>query len=160
MYGRFLSGLGCCQFVVGVGGMNFLGLPAQAWIVLSIGGALGALCRGLLVLIWLDGGASNTLVITLLMNAIGSLVLGAWMPIVQLKIAKWPSLLVFVPAFCGGLTTFSGLTADLLNWILAGQLMWVMVWMLVSAWVSVGCLAIGWWGAQAWQTQRHQSRKL
>jgi fluoride ion exporter CrcB/FEX len=66
----------------------------------------------------------------------------------------------FLPAYCAGLTTFSGLTADVFLGFAMSQWFSVGAWLLFSAVLSVGSLAVGWWLSEQWFKHRHQNNKL
>jgi CrcB protein len=73
----------------------------------ALGGAAGAVCR------YLVSGAAGSPYGTLIVNALGSLVLGA---IVALSDSLRPELRLLVgTGFCGGLTTFSTFAVETLS---------------------------------------------
>lgn len=119
--------------------------PQQVWLWLALGGSLGALVRAGLVLLWFDQVWAIAIWATFLANLLGSLVLGYWAQFARHNMAQWPPLQAGLPAFCGGLTTFSGLTSDVFDWVLQGHWIPAFAWFTFSTLVSVASLALGWW---------------
>lgn len=131
--------------------------PTPVWVWLALGGSLGALVRAVLVLLWFDQVWAIAIWATLCANLLGSLVLGYWAEYARHNMAKWPPLQAGVPAFCGGLTTFSGLTSDVFNWVLQEQWALALAWFTFSALISVVCLGLGWWISTQIHEHRHPS---
>jgi len=132
--------------------MKLFSWPIQIWFWIALGGALGAMTRASWVLL-----GSEVLFATLASNMVGSLMLGFGVQYAQSQANRWPLLQSFLPAYCAGLTTFSGLTADVYGWFVMGQWIWMGAWLLASATLSVVSLAMGWWWSDRWFNHRHQS---
>jgi CrcB protein len=86
------------------------------FVLVGLGGALGAVGRYGLARWAMARGAPNWPWGTFAANAIGSFVLG-----VALVLANGEPLLFIGVGFCGGLTTFSSFAADMLMLVQAGR---------------------------------------
>lgn len=121
-------------------------------LAISLGAASGALLR------WQLGARLNSLVPsippgTLLANLIGGYVVGiavaffAEMPNIS---AEWR--LFIITGFCGGLTTFSTFSAEVVSLLQAGRLTWAMGAITTHL---LGSLAATFAGLGTWQLLKH-----
>jgi len=140
--------------------MRRLGWSPHIWFWVALGGALGAFTRASLLLLWYDALWTIALAATLMANLLGSMILGFGVQYAQRHTDRWPPLQSFLPAYCAGLTTFSGLTADVFVWFTMNQWLWVIAWLMLSAVLSVGSLAFGWWWSERWFSHRQQNERL
>ena len=117
--------------------------------LIAIGGALGALCR-----YWL-GTAIHTAwptkipYGTLLINVLGSLVLGILFVLVserQILPAPWRPLVMV--GFLGAFTTFSTFSVEIVNLMDNGHQLHAAIYLLLSIVLGVGCAALGIWMAR------------
>lgn len=136
--------------------MRSVWLDRRAWFWIGVGGALGAVTRAMLILLWDESLNAVVVQATLLANLIGCFILGFWAQYAQSLTQRWPSIQAFIPAYCGGLTTFSGLTADVFTELLTGHGLQAAIWMILSGLLSVSALALGWWISRVAQHQGEQ----
>jgi CrcB protein len=124
------------------------------WLAVGIGGALGAVLRGLVYLglerwspadrgtIWAKFGASRS---TLFVNILGSFVLGV--VIARLGVPALgppePIQAFWLTGICGALTTFSALCADAIGLARRGNRMHVAGVLLANVILGVFALSIG-----------------
>lgn len=123
-------------------------------VVVGLGGAAGAVSRHLL-----DVGLRRRYGIgpsygVLVANVVGSLVLGVLTGLTTTRTVDPQLRLLVATGFCGGLTTFSTLMAELVNLVEgddehAGA--WpALGWALVSLVLGVGAAAVGWTLGSRW----------
>lgn len=110
----------------------------MAYFWVFIGGGLGSMCRYVLAK-WLnDVGVYHWG--TLLANGLSCIALGALLAMVS---KDWLSIelrLIFVTGFCGGFSTFSTFSNELLRFLKAGQYAPAGIYLLMS--LITGLLAI------------------
>ena len=112
-------------------------------LAIAVGGALGSLARyGIAVALPYADGAFATA--TLLVNILGSAVLGALMTTVT-QLARRPRLLrpFLGTGFCGGFTTFSTYVLDTITSSAAGRPLVAVLYALCSLAASVAAVGAG-----------------
>jgi len=113
-------------------------------LLVGAGGFLGANCRyllGGLMLDWLGGGFPYA---TLLINASGSLAIGALLTLLTERLAADPAWrLLLVVGFLGGYTTFSSYSYEALALLGQGQWARGMAYALGSNVLSLAACAVG-----------------
>ncbi len=119
----------------------------NAYILVGIGGALGAMARfavGRLVGIWPSGWPMATFAV----NLLGGLLMGllaafAW------RLGGEPARLLLGVGVLGGFTTFSAFSLELLLMIDRGQLAMTIVYALASVVLALAAVALGMWAGRA-----------
>lgn len=113
----------------------------SAYLAIAIGGALGSMARyatGIYVGRWLGTAFPWG---TLLINIIGSFLIGAFAESFALRWDASPSTRVFlVVGICGGFTTFSTFSLDIVTLINRGELLVAGVYIVAS--VALGIAAL------------------
>lgn len=125
--------------------------PAIQLLAVAAGGATGAVLRHL-VNEWFRLRAFSSLPLaTLSVNVIGCLLAGlllAWLELRGPQSSLWRSLLMV--GFLGGLTTFSALGVELLQYLRAGR-MDLALWMTaLNILLGIGAAALGWMAGRMW----------
>ena len=128
--------------------MSSAGLPWGSALAVAAGAALGALVR------WGLGLRLNTVwhgfpLGTLLVNAIGGLLVGAAM----VAFMRWPNdtvRLFAVTGFLGGMTTFSAFSAESLGLLQRGDFGLAAVHSLAHVLGALACAALGFALARSW----------
>ncbi|WP_416424557.1 fluoride efflux transporter CrcB [Pseudomonas sp. App30] len=96
----------------------------SSFLAVAIGGAIGCLGRWLLA-IKLNGLFPNLPLGTLLVNLVGGFIIGMAMALFMRAPNLDPALkLLITTGFCGGLTTFSTFSAEVLFMLQEGRLGW------------------------------------
>lgn len=110
------------------------------WIAVALGGALGSLIRFALVNITPTLGVARFPLGTLLVNIVGSFLIGiAYVILVQHQLLSTPWRHFFIAGILGGFTTFSSFSLDLLQLTQQGFLLQAILYAGLS--LSVGLLA-------------------
>lgn len=104
----------------------------MSFLIVAIGGALGAVLRYGVALIW--GGAMATV----LVNVVGSFIMGIAFVALSQRGALLP--LFVLTGFCGGFTTFSAFSLDAMKFISDGS--WGMAFLYIFGSVILSVLAI------------------
>jgi fluoride exporter len=119
--------------------------PASQLLAVAVGGAIGAVLRHL-GNEWFRLRAFSALPLaTLSVNVIGCLLAGlllAWFELRGPQSAFWRSLLMV--GFLGGLTTFSALGVELLQFLRAGRLDLTLMMAALNLLLGIGAAALGW----------------
>ena len=108
------------------------------WVFIAMGGALGAVVR--FALYNYIGSATSSFAVTFLVNCIGCLLIGviaAYFEVQQDKSEIWR--LFWIVGVLGAFTTFSAFSMDVLRFILEGQ------WLLAVVYVVgtlLSCIAV------------------
>ena len=112
------------------------------YTLVAVGAALGGMLRFAVSDLWL--GAAELPWGTLVVNVAGSLLIGfyASLPTDRPWTASGPHLFV-TAGFCGGFTTFSIFSLEILELINDGQPLVALLWMLLSLLVWLGGAALG-----------------
>ncbi len=110
----------------------------------ALGGAVGASARyllGGLVGTWMAGGFPWA---TLVVNVLGSLILGVFIEISALAWSPSAALRAFIAVgVLGGFTTFSAFSMDVVLLAERGRLEWAALYALASLTVAIGALVAG-----------------
>ncbi len=119
--------------------------PALQLLAVAVGGASGAVLRHL-VNEWFRLRAFSSLPLaTLSVNVIGCLLAGlllAWLELRGPQSQLWRSLLMV--GFLGGLTTFSALGIELLQYLRAGRIDLVLIISAINLLLGLAAAALGW----------------
>lgn len=113
-------------------------------VLVALGAAVGAPLRYLASHVTRERLRTTPVVGTLVVNVVGSLVLGL---LVGAAVTGAPLALVGV-GFCGALTTFSTLALELWDALEDGRPVHAAVNTLLSVLLGVGAGVLGWWLAQ------------
>jgi len=125
--------------------------PAIQLLAVAVGGASGAVLRHL-ANEWFRLRAFSSLPLaTLSVNVIGCLLAGlllAWLELRGPQSNLWRSLLMV--GFLGGLTTFSALGVELLQYLRAGRLDLALWMTALNLLLGIGAAALGWIAGRMW----------
>lgn len=114
------------------------------WLVIALGGALGAVSRAF-ISAWMQKTLGGVMPFgTLAVNFIGSFVIGLLFVLLVERLnmpGYWRELLVV--GFLGALTTFSTFSLEVVNFLQHGQWHLALVYLLASL---IGCFALTWLG--------------
>ncbi|MEG1622904.1 MAG: fluoride efflux transporter CrcB [Alistipes sp.] len=114
-------------------------------LAVGLGGAFGSIARYLLSSYLLVGHTLYGLpAATFAINVIGSLLIGFLLGILQSTTLIW----FLIMGFCGGFTTFSTFSAEVVNLLSTGRLMPAALYITASVVVCVMCTAGGVWLGQ------------
>ena len=119
----------------------------SAYLAVAAGAALGGLLRTVLSLAWLGAGASSWPWPTLLVNLLGSALIGAFWARVGPGGTTPVSLerrLLVMTGFCGGFTTFSAFSIETLALLTANMPGPALVYVLATALGAPLAAALGW----------------
>ena len=109
-------------------------------VAVGIGGALGSMTRYLVSYVWL---AEQTLlgfpVGTFMVNAAGSLLMGFLLEMLNVGTASW----LLSVGFCGGFTTFSAFSADVVRMLKSGDYTAAGLCVVLNLVVCVLCILLG-----------------
>ena len=115
----------------------------RACLAIGLGGALGAICRYLLSLIPVRGAVPW---MTMLTNLLGAILIGMVVGLATLLPDLPADLLFFLKTgFCGGFTTFSTFSLEMLKLLEDGHLAAAMLYACLSV---VLCIAGVWLGRE------------
>ncbi len=117
--------------------MNFL--------YVFIGGGLGSLCR---YLIGLLVPYSSSYIGTLIANLIACTILGILLGLNSKELLSSPQRLLLVTGFCGGFSTFSTFSAELLTMGQQGEVTLAIVYGVISIVLGITCILLGLWCAK------------
>ncbi|MEM1261537.1 MAG: CrcB family protein [Pseudomonadota bacterium] len=114
-------------------------LTLTTFVAVAMGGATGACLR--YVIVSVSQGTTTALPIgTMVVNVIGCLVAGLLLPVVGGHSVAQAALIV---GFCGGFTTMSAFSVDLLSLIGAGQFNKAVLYFAATLLVSMLALVVG-----------------
>jgi CrcB protein len=119
---------------------------ALPYLAVAIGGAVGSIARFWLTGIMLDLTGPRFPWGTLLINVLGSFVIGlvAGVSLTPERITLHPDLRIFLmTGFCGGFTTFSAFSLQTLDLIASGEVVPALGYAVSSV---VVCVAVTWAG--------------
>lgn len=109
-------------------------------VAVGIGGALGSMTRYLVSYVWL---AEQTLLGfpagTFMVNATGSLLMGFLLEMLNAGTASW----LLSVGFCGGFTTFSAFSADVVRMLKSGDYTAAGLCVVLNLAVCVLCILLG-----------------
>lgn len=118
-------------------------------LLVGIGGALGAISRYLVSLL-MAPWSLNFPWATLLVNGVGSLVMGVVFALLADRMEALQSLrLLVMVGFLGGFTTFSSFSLETYQLILRGELLSAMLYALASVILCVLAVIVGIWLVRA-----------
>ena len=124
------------------------------WILVAIGGALGALARYALggwitdrMGLWVPGGVLQAPVGTLVINVVGSFLLGAiaTLAVTRSGVMTHELRLFAAVGFCGAFTTFSTFSLETLTLIQRGHWGEALVYVGASNLLALGAVAAGYY---------------
>jgi len=116
----------------------------MAYLAVALGGALGALARYWMYNAWIKLAENAFPYITLLVNVIGSLLIGiAFVLLVERNLIGLEWRNVITVGFLGAFTTFSTFSLDALGLLEQGQISLALVYILSSV---IICLLAAWLG--------------
>lgn len=116
------------------------------WMYLAVGagGAAGAMARYAVATQAIHLMGPNFPWGTLVVNVVGSLVIGVLAELFALRFSVTPELrLLLITGFLGGFTTFSAFSLDAANMIQRGDLMNTGIYIGASVVLSIGALFLG-----------------
>jgi CrcB protein len=120
---------------------------AMPYLAVAIGGAIGSLARFWLTGVMLDLTGPRFPWGTLLINVLGSFVIGlvAGISLTPERIALHPDLRIFLMAgFCGGFTTFSAFSLQTLDLVANGEVIAALGYSVASVVLCVAVTWVGW----------------
>jgi CrcB protein len=117
-------------------------------LLVALGGGLGALLRyGMSVLLPVQPGSFPST--TFLINALGCLLAGILWGIFDQYGGKGSTLYLFlISGFCGGFTTFSTFSMEVLALMQQGQWLQVVLYAVGSLLLCIAAVALGWFLTQ------------
>ena len=116
------------------------------WLV-ALGSAIGGVLRYLLSPLFQRGFAEGFPGGTLIVNILGSFVIGLVLRAASESTALTPEARVFLTVgVCGGFTTFSAFSAETLRLLQTDQWSRALIYITASIVLSVGAAALGWLG--------------
>ena len=109
------------------------------WLVIALGGAIGALSRySISQFVVMVSGASSAPLATIIVNMIGSGMMGVMYGYLSAGGMMAETLRLFIMVgFLGALTTFSTFSMDIMIWIDRGQIIPAIIYTMVSVVGSV-----------------------
>lgn len=113
-------------------------------LLVALGGALGSMARYALSLTATLCSLSGVWA-TLTANGLGSLLIG-----IGFALLKGDAYLLVAVGFCGGFTTFSTFSLQTLTLCQEGQKGAAALYLLGSLALAIGCVALGFYGANRW----------
>ena len=115
----------------------------RVFLLVGLGGFLGSVCRYALSLLPLTGKTGFPFA-TLLINVIGSLLIGILAGIAQREIAWHADWFAFLrTGFCGGFTTFSTFALETAELMSGGQSVWGFAYVAASILLGLGAIYAG-----------------
>ena len=114
----------------------------MSFVYVFIGGGLGSLCRYFISLIV---PYSNSYIGTLIANLIACTILGVLLGLNSKELLSSPQRLLLTTGFCGGFSTFSTYSAELLAMGQQGDLVQAMVYGAISIVLGITCVLLGMW---------------
>jgi|SRR6478736_5930645 len=116
------------------------------WLV-ALGSAIGGVLRYLLSPLFQRGFAEGFPGGTLVVNILGSFVIGLVLRTASESTALTPEARVFLTVgVCGGFTTFSAFSAETLRLLQTDQWSRALIYITASVVLSIGAAALGWLG--------------
>lgn len=111
-------------------------------ILVGGGGALGSVLRYLLSYGWLSGTTLMGFPLgTFTVNIVGSLLIGIFLEVIDSTTALW----LLVVGFCGGFTTFSSFSGEVVRLLREASYAPAALYMLLSVGVCVCATLLGCW---------------
>jgi CrcB protein len=118
----------------------------MVWLV-ALGSALGGVLRYLLSPLFQRGFTEGFPGGTLVVNVLGSFVIGLVLRVASESTLLSPEARVFLTVgVCGGFTTFSAFSAETLRLLQTDQWSRALIYIVASVVLSVGAAALGWMG--------------
>lgn len=114
-------------------------------LMVALGGGLGAVLRfGISFLLPVPPGTFPYA--TFLINALGCLLAGILWGVFDQSVGKGSTLhLLLITGFCGGFTTFSTFSLEILSFMQQGQWLQVILYAVGSLLICVAAVALGWY---------------
>lgn len=121
----------------------------SVWIAVALGGALGAVARFAVSGVWLPVQPGQFPTATLIVNVLGSLLMGIgyyWL----VQKGAWPDSvrLLLMTGFLGAFTTFAAFSIELVTLATRGQIALALWYAAASLVTCVAAAGVGWWAAQ------------
>lgn len=115
-------------------------------LLVGLGGGLGSICRYIAGTFIQQQSTSSFPYGTLIVNILGSLLIGVLMGIVGKNFSYSLDIkLLFITGFCGGFTTFSTFSAENFQLLQNGQYSWAFIYTLTSITLGILAMGCGWW---------------
>jgi len=114
----------------------------MSFVYVFIGGGLGSLCRYLISLLI---PYSNSYLGTLIANLIACTLLGIFLGLNSKELLSSPQRLLLTTGFCGGFSTFSTFSAELLTMGQQGDVTQAIVYGAISIVLGITCVLLGMW---------------
>lgn len=112
-----------------------------ACLCVAFGGAIGSVLRYLISLIDFKSAADFPYA-TLIVNVIGSFLIGLIVAFTIVKVDMNPNLILFLKVgICGGFTTFSTFALESTQMMQSGKVWLAILYMLLSIILSIGAIA-------------------
>jgi fluoride exporter len=111
-------------------------------ILVAIGGAVGSVAR-FAVGEWLV--TNSTYLATLTVNIIGGLAIGCFWALIEKSKLQAAFSALLITGFCGGFTTFSAFSREVLMMLQSQKIGLAIVYTLVSVFFSIFAVAAGYW---------------
>lgn len=114
----------------------------MSYVYVFIGGGLGSSCRFALAQ-WLPGAKEGFPYATLMANVVACFVLGVGLALVSKELLAEPHRLLLLTGFCGGFSTFSTFSAELIELYSKGALWQAALYALISLLAGVAVILVG-----------------
>jgi CrcB protein len=132
------------MFVVGVAGIKRVIIMIKAMLVAGVGGFFGTCARFLVGRLAAHLFASPFPVGTFTVNIVGCFLIGMFMGLSERAHLLSANMALFLlTGFCGGLTTFSTFSADMLQLLQSGQRVHFAIYLMLSILLGIAFVFIG-----------------
>lgn len=122
------------------------------WLAVGLGASLGAWIRWILS-VSLNQAGGLLPIGTLLANALGGLLMGVALGVLQVMPQLAPEYRLFITTgFLGGLTTFSTFSAEAFGLLQKQNYTAVLIYVCTHVFVSIALTIVGYWCVMRWHT--------